>query len=146
MKGINRVNSFLVEIIIVILFFSLSAAITLQVFVATHKKGELSTNLNMAVILTQQLTEQYRANADQCSWCVSPVNENGNTVYTVEYDKNWKPVSENGTFKIHFEVKTVSSDDAGTLYETVAEAVSIKDDAEESVYRLPSRQYVANNG
>ena len=107
-KGINRVNSFLVEIIIVILFFSLSAAVTLQVFVTTHKKGEQSTNLNMAVVLTQQMTEQYRANGEKCSWCVSPESREGATVYTVEYDEDWNPVSRNGSFKLYFKVDIVS--------------------------------------
>lgn len=143
-KGINRVNSFLVEIIIVILFFSLSAAVTLQVFVTTHKKGEQSTNLNMAVVLTQQMTEQYRANGEDCSWCSSPEIREGATVYTVEYDEDWNPVSENGSFKLYFKVSVVSSDSAGTVYETVAEAVSAQGESEETVYRLPSRQYVAN--
>ncbi len=100
--------------------------------------------MNMAVVLTQQMTEQYRANGEKCSWCVSPESREGATVYTVEYDEDWNPVSENGSFKLYFKVSVVSSDSAGTVYETVAEAVSAQGESEETVYRLPSRQYVAN--
>ena len=143
MKGIRRSNSFLVEIIIVILFFSLSAAVTLQVFVATHKKEQQSGSLNHAVVLTQQLTEEYRANGTACSWCATSKDKDGSAVYVLEYDENWQPVQENGAFRVYFTVSVLSEGKAGTGYQTVAEAVTVKENGEESVYRLTSQQYMA---
>lgn len=142
-KG-NRVNTFLVEIIVVILFFSLSAAVTLQVFAATHLKGQQSTDLNMAVILTQRLTEEYRANGVSNEWCHTPETQGGQTVYTVWYDKDWNPVEENGRYKLLFTVSELSSDEAGREYGFTAEVFSVGEEQERSVYRLESEQYSAN--
>ena len=51
--------AFLMELIVVILFFSLSTAVTLRLFVAAHEKERESTRLSDAVERAQD-TEQFR--------------------------------------------------------------------------------------
>lgn len=145
MKGTGRVNTFLVEIIVVILFFSLSAAVTLQVFAATHTKGQQSVDLNKAVTLAQQLTEQYRADGDQNEWCTSPELEGKNTIYTLQYDKDWNPVQQTGKYLLEFTVSALSEDVSGTMYQYNVRAVLVGETEEQPdetvVYELTSEHY-----
>lgn len=143
MKGIKRINSFLVEIIVVLLFFSLSATIILQVFVATHKKEQQSLDINRAVILTQKLTEEYRANADANSWCDNPETQGDSTVYTLFYDSEWAPSDgADSAYKVVFTVNE-SLSDAGTNCQTVAELFALQNsEPKETVYTLSSQHYL----
>ena len=50
-------NAFFVEIIIVILFFSLSVVVSLELFVQGHMKSLLSEQKNMALIRAQSAAE-----------------------------------------------------------------------------------------
>ncbi len=52
--------AFLMELIVVILFFSLSTAVTLRLFVAAHEKERESTRLSDAVERAQDTAEQFR--------------------------------------------------------------------------------------
>ena len=54
----NKRNAFFVEIIIIILFFSLSVVISLELFVQGHLKSELSEQKNMALIRAQSAAER----------------------------------------------------------------------------------------
>ena len=141
MKGISRVNSFLVEIIMVILFFSLSAVITLQVFVATQKRENQSEQISMAVILTQQVTEQYRAAGQNCPWFSAASNENGKKV--LWYDENWNKAGEPSDtgFKLYFSVQNEPLA-SGTMVHTTAEMCSEdKNGNEQVIYTLTSKAY-----
>lgn len=49
------------ELVIVILFFSLSSAVCVQLFVKAHQLDQETVNLNHSVIWIQNLAESYRA-------------------------------------------------------------------------------------
>ena len=52
--------AFLMELIVVILFFSLSTAVTLRLFVAAHEKEQESTLLSDALERAQDTAEQFQ--------------------------------------------------------------------------------------
>jgi hypothetical protein len=52
---------FLMEFIIVILFFSLSVVVTLQMFVTAHQMDTESTQINGALLHAQNVAEQFKA-------------------------------------------------------------------------------------
>ncbi len=59
MKKAGRPNAMLIELIIVLLFFSLSAAIILQVFVATHNKSVRSKVDSAALMMAEDLADRF---------------------------------------------------------------------------------------
>ena len=55
----SKISLFLMELIVVIFFFSLTAAVCLQVFVKAHVIGENTTNLNNAVLYAENTGELF---------------------------------------------------------------------------------------
>lgn len=62
MEGIGKTRAFLTEFIIVILFFSLSAVITLQMFLAASEKSNKSTEQTNVYLELQAMAEEIRGN------------------------------------------------------------------------------------
>lgn len=60
-KNISKSSLFLMELIIVLLFFSLTSAICLQLFVRAHLLDQKTTDLNKAVQYCQNTCELYTA-------------------------------------------------------------------------------------
>ena len=67
MKNIGRVRAFLTEFVLVILFFSLSAVIALQLFLKANDKSELSKNMTMAHIIAEQTAEAIKSEEEESS-------------------------------------------------------------------------------
>ena len=59
MQRSSKSGLFLIEMIFVILFFSLIAAVYASVFVRAHKTGEESRNLTEAVMTATNLAEAF---------------------------------------------------------------------------------------
>ncbi|MBQ6415183.1 MAG: hypothetical protein IJJ65_02920, partial [Butyrivibrio sp.] len=55
----SRTSLFLMELIIVILFFALASAICLRLFAGAHLMAENDRNLNHALIWSQNLSESF---------------------------------------------------------------------------------------
>ena len=64
MSARTRKNVLLIELIIVIFFFSISAATTLQVFGHAYIKSDSSANINAALNLVQDWAEQISLSGD----------------------------------------------------------------------------------
>lgn len=62
-SSITHINSFFVEIIIVILFFSISSAIIVQVFAEAFSKNEQATKLNNAILIAESVANVFSENA-----------------------------------------------------------------------------------
>lgn len=60
-KNSSRSSLFLIEIILGILFFSIAAAICVQLFIRAHLMGQSSTDLNRGISLAQTAAETFRA-------------------------------------------------------------------------------------
>lgn len=95
-KNISRSNLFLIELIIIIVFFIFASSIILRVFV---KANELSVNtvaLDGAVITTQSNAEFYKTMS---------YSQLSNTTSIYYYDKNWqKTTFENAYYLITMEI------------------------------------------
>lgn len=57
----NETAVFLMELVLVILFFSLSIAVTLRIFMAAHRQEQQSARLSAALLQAQDVAEQFRA-------------------------------------------------------------------------------------
>jgi len=88
-KNISRSNLFLIELIIVIVFFIFSTSIILRVFA---KANELSINtnaLNGAIITTQSNAEKYKSIS---------FNNLSTDTQTFYYDKDWNLATKENSF------------------------------------------------
>lgn len=106
MKKATVSNSFFIEIIIAILFFSLCVAITLQLFVSAHLKSELSEETNIAIIKLQNEAEELKAKTNLSDinnfyqqYSVQSKNE-GKTTYRIPMNKDWVITNENPKYYI----------------------------------------------
>lgn len=88
MKNIGKVRAFLTEFVLVILFFSLSAVIALQLFLKANDKSELSKNMTMAYIVAEQTAEAIKSEEGEVS-LEEMLNRRG-----CWYDKEWKACDE----------------------------------------------------
>ena len=82
---------FLIELIIMILFFAIASAICVRLFVHAHLTAKASTDLSQAVFISQSAAETIKgtdASSEKLSELLGAVpSENG---YSVFYDKNWQ--------------------------------------------------------
>lgn len=58
MNGTRKPNAMLIELVIVILFFSISAGIILQLFVAANERGHQNDVDNTAMLLAEDVAER----------------------------------------------------------------------------------------
>ncbi|MCL1963764.1 MAG: hypothetical protein FWF69_01715 [Firmicutes bacterium] len=61
MKKVSRPNTLLLELVIVLLFFSLSACVILQLFVAAHDKSVRSVVGSWALMEAEDIAEKFAA-------------------------------------------------------------------------------------
>lgn len=110
MKRPTSINTFLVEIIIVILFFSLCVGITLQLFVNSHIKNKLNSDMNMALIIVQTKAEEFKQIETQEDYkqlykTTSQYREDNKDVYSFYFDENWKQTQNPSVYIIKATVK-----------------------------------------
>ena len=93
----SRGNLFLIEIILGILFFSIAAAVCVQLFVKAHTMGAASTDLNRGVALAQTAAETFRAcegSLPETGRLLSAENKGDETIVAY-YDAQGTPCGEN---------------------------------------------------
>ena len=134
MKEHNKTRAFLMEFIIVILFFSIAAVITLQLFANANNKSEANDDMIDAVICVQSVAENIRAE-------VSEYNEEG--IYTKYLDNDFNYVTEDAYYeeKVIVSISNEHSLDIGTLFEYEIIISSVEDSKE--IYSLKMSKYVS---
>ena len=80
-RGMSRSHLFLIELIVVILFFSIAVAITVQVFSKAYELTQNSRELNGAILAVQTAAEMDKTSA------FSEIDINKGPVY---YNSNWE--------------------------------------------------------
>jgi len=150
MKQVSKVNPFFVEIILVILFFAISVAVTLQLFVAAHGKAQQSTELNAAVMKAQTVAENLEGVKSQDQLLLilpsstKTDGKSGETVYTVSYDKDWKETSQPPCYLVEVSLKQADETSGTNLQaEIVVNKVSGKNSGNKKIYALTTEHYVA---
>lgn len=127
-KGMSRSHLFLIELIIVVLFFSFAGAVTVQVFSKARIMSDDATALNGAVLAVQTAAE-----ADK-GLRLQEIDPDGNTVY---FDGTWKITdSSQAVYTMTSEV-VLEQREAGTMavyhYEVKSE--------DEIIWQLQSKKY-----
>ena len=119
-------NLFFIEMIIALLFFSISGAVILSVFAGADRKSRQSEVLESVIVLSQSIAEVY--------------SENGNADETIKIVTNeCGGLNENITLT-KYEEKTQS--EAGILSKLT---VTFSEDKRE-IYRFTCAAYIQNGG
>ena len=131
-KGMSRSHLFLVELIIVILFFAFSSIITVQVFGRSFRLDDATTALNGAVIAVQTAAETDKATA--------LIDIDPSLVETTAYfDKGWAATeTEDAVYKLITKI-SFSEQEAGTMAIYDYTALSAADD--HVIYQLQTKKY-----
>jgi len=142
----SSVNTFLVEIIIVTLFFSLCVAITLQLFVAAHTKSSLNSDINIATIKVQTQAETIKSlnriiDADAVYNDFKKEIIEGKTQYQILYDKNWTQTKNNPRYVINVQLKEEPMKHSNII-EARIEAYKITDNKRELLCDIETKNYV----
>lgn len=101
----SKSELFLMELIIVILFFSLSAAVCLQLFVKAHTLDEKTVEQYNTVVWCQNLAELYTEYDGDVNAMSMPLSEYmpyiTGSVMSIALDKEWEPFDgREGDFNI----------------------------------------------
>ncbi|WP_027399647.1 type II secretion system protein [Anaerovorax odorimutans] len=128
---ITKSNLFLIELIIVIMFFAFASTITLQVFFKANEKSADSTALNGALMVTQAAAEKAK------SITYTDLNKIAETEY---FDENWNPSNvENAKYTLNTKIKTETKN-SGIMVTLTYKAKS----STETIYELKSKKYFPN--
>ena len=104
MRTHSKTPLFLMELLIMLLVFSVSAAICLQVFAGARRISEESRRLDAAVMLAQTATETWKANHGDLEETAADMNvipdEDGFVLYDEENSLHMEVVTENATANI----------------------------------------------
>lgn len=137
-------NTFLIELIIVILFFSLCIATTLQLFVIAHQKSELNKNTNIALIKVQSTAESLNSlnNQNNMDFLVENMRKTSTSgEYEIWYDSKWNIEMTTPTFKqlIEIDEDTMSN---GLMLTIKVKALDVsKADSEKVLCEITAKKY-----
>ena len=144
MQNLKRPNTFLIEIIICLFFFAVSAGVSLQFFVGAHARQELSYQKVSASFETQSVLEQFRAKGEAFfkeELSGADIQDDGNNIrIKLYYDDEWVPVSAPSAFVLDLDFEK-SEQDAGTLYTIKAEV--LRQDGEVVLFETEAAKYFA---
>ncbi len=138
---VSHLRAFLVELMLVVLFFSMALAITIRVFEAAHSLRRKASDLTEAVAIAQTLAEYLKASDAKEDYKQKLIAlggiERGETIYFY-YDEKWQlqPREEEGGYRV--EVLTqIESLQSG---ECIGSHIVIKN-KEGSIYNVQAKKY-----
>lgn len=123
-EGSSRSGLFLIEMILVILFFSLVTALCVRLFVSAHGTGSESRNLTQAVMVSGNLAEAFYATGgdkqalqqlfEEASFGMLPhnVSEEGMLLF---FDEDWQMLPADSSPDSRHFVAELSTDDTGDV-------------------------------
>ena len=123
----SRTSLFLMELIIVIMFFALASAICLRLFVGAHLLAERDKNLNNAIIWSQNLSESFYGcngrihqmlNLYPNAFIALNDNETEGSI-VLFFDKDWKQIDNSLEVASYEAVIVVKKDTAQNVYSDV---------------------------
>jgi len=141
-----QINSFFVEIIIVILFFAISVSVTLQLFVTANSRAQQSSDLSVAVIKAENIAEQIKSlpSADALPKALESAKQTGSgdgLLYTIGYDKQWNPVETNPRYVVDVTMKRTKSN-GGTMVVADISIHRLNNSVSKDLYTLSSAKYL----
>ena len=134
----SRSGLLLMEIIIAILLFSVVSALCLQLFVKSHKLGQNTEELDMAVRQASSVAEilsqsKQPANHLQEIYSYCDIDENGGSIY---YNENFQSCTKDSSV-YHLDVDASSADRRLTDYRITVYA----NDISKEIYSLEVTAY-----
>ncbi|MGX8700862.1 hypothetical protein [Caproiciproducens sp.] len=138
-----QVNSFFVEIILVILFFAVSATVTLQLFVQADNRARQSSDLSVAVIQAENIAEQVRSlsSPDQLPEALKTAEQDNGGSYRILYGRDWKQTDTDPRYVADVTLKKTPS--AGGTMVSVSVSVSRRQSGgDKRIYSLSSAKYL----
>lgn len=96
-------NTFFIEIIIVILFFSICTVSIMNFFVISYRENQNSSDINKAVILVQNTAEEFKSNPNvfmENKLYSNFYEEQGNLNFDFWYDEDFNIINENHSVHI----------------------------------------------
>lgn len=142
MKRISvQVNSFFIEIILVILFFAISVTVTLQLFVAANNRAQQSSDLSVAVIQAENIAEQVfsLSSPDQLPASLQTARQETDGTYRIGYDKEWKQTDSDPRYVVNVALKKTPSA-GGTM--VGADITVRRQNGGKEICRLSSAKYL----
>lgn len=133
MDKLNKTRAFLTEFIIVILFFSVAAVITMQLFVVANNHSDDNKRISDAVIHAQTVAENIRAG-------VKYYGKEG--IYSEYLDENMELVDESEAVYIEKVIVSISQEESTAAGDVYDYDIVISDaDSDEVWYSLSFKQY-----
>ncbi len=112
LKSRSKSSLFLMELIIVLMFFSLCAATCMQIFANAKVKTDYSRDLTNAAFAAESVAEVYKAlDGDleaTASKCDGEAVSDG--VIEIYYDKDWNPTAQDGAVYVMTVTETETED------------------------------------
>lgn len=140
----SKSGLFLIELIIAIVFFALTSAVCVQLFVRAHLVSRSSSETTTAVIEARNAAECFRASGGSAEKLASLLGSGAPEIsgeserYAVYYDGDWQRVSARE--KASYELSV----DVGSEGGLATAGVAVRRIGEESViFRLESKSYSA---
>lgn len=137
-KASSKSGLFLIELIIVILFFSIASAVCVQLFVRSHLISTQSEELTQSVNVSQSAAaciQQTKGDIDRTASLLGGVVESDKVV--VYYDKDWN-VCEGSEAAYRMELSITQQEDMLTC-----DSVVIKSFNDKEIYQVTQKKYLA---
>ena len=143
MQPSRRSSLFLLELMIAILLFILSAAICIQVFVKAHTIEVKSTNLNEAVLASESVAEIFRSDEDFEMLLSDTLQADklADDRFQIYYDKNWEITSASDSAYV---LEVTLSEETNFQIGNILVARNIKDESQSKstpIYELTVKKY-----
>lgn len=134
MKKLNKTRAFLTEFIIVILFFSIAAVITIQLYANANDTSNKNEELIDAVICAQTVAENIKSE-------IAVYNSEGIYIRYKDKDMNYVEDKDYYEEKVIVSVVDEGTTEVGTLYNY--EIIIINSNTNEEIYSLSMSKYVS---
>ena len=134
MREHNKTRAFLMEFVIVVLFFSIAAVITLQLFANANNKSEDNDDMINAVICAQTVAENIRSE-------VSEYDEEGIFIKYLDRDMNYVDEEAYYEEKVIVSIDKEASSELGQLYNY--KIILMDSNKNKEIYSLNLSKYVA---
>lgn len=145
-RSFRGVNSFFIEIVIVICFFSISAVVILQLFAAAGSRAQQSRDLSVAVIKAQDIAEQIRGLSSLEELSELPETEkttspDGGDHFKIDYDKQWNQTQSAPRYAIGVSLKK-NAEESGVLVDAEISVFRCESSGEKKIFTLNTAKYL----
>ena len=141
-KPYSKTSLFLMELTIIILFFSICSAICMQIFATAQMQAKKSNSLTGSILACQSVAEIYKAENGDFEKIISILadtkngssaffsyNPNSNNILSIYYDSNWETTSDIKDTPYYIAVQKISETEVNIVafdYEEEIFSLSVK--------------------